>query len=426
VAETGSARAVSAAGWWQATVAPFSSPHFTKIWLGGLLWSICRWGLGFLGAYVVDQRLGSPRLVQLTGTFMWGPLLFAGSIGGMIADRFERRTIVLVQFGGLLPLATAVGAAAVTDRLPTWVIYPFMITVGVGWVIDMTARRALIYDLVGPEQVNGAMALEQFSSALGLALGALAGGAVIGFLGVGAAYLTVAGLMLLALVVLARLPRRYAAAPAAAAPSSGPGGAGGAGGSILRGVIDGFVAARRNRPLMSVLGVTLIVNVFHFAYFPIVSSIARRVDATPFLTGLLAASTGLGMATGAVISLVRRPRRGPAYVYGSFVGFAATLGFALFTSYPLVFLSLYVASVGVGVYGASQSALVLTSSDEAMRGRAMGLLSMAIGGLPIGMYLLGEFAQHVGAPWALVAFNVTGAVVLLVFLFRRPEVMHIT
>lgn len=413
-------RATPTVGWWQATVAPFAAPHFTKIWLGGLLWSICRWGLGFLGAYVVDQRLGSPRLVQLTGTFMWGPLLFAGSIGGMIADRFERRTIVLVQFGGLLPLAAAVGAAAAVDRLPTWVIYPFMVTVGVGWVIDMTARRALIYDLVGPEQVNGAMALEQFSSALGLAMGALAGGAVIEVLGVGAAYLTVAGLMLLALAVLARLPRRYAAGPAGPAPS------GGSGGSILRGVVEGFVAARRNRPLMSVLGVTLIVNVFHFAYFPIVSSVARRVDATPFLTGLLAASTGLGMATGAMISLVRRPRRGPAYVYGSFVGFAATLGFAMFTTYPLVFVSLYVASVGVGVYGASQSALVLTSSDEAMRGRAMGLLSMAIGGLPVGMYLLGEFAQHVGAPWALVVFNVSGAVVLLLFLLRRPEVLHIT
>ena len=55
---------------------------------------------------------------------------------------------------------------------------------------------------------------------------------------------------------------------------------------------------------------------------------------------------------------------------------------------------------------------------------AMGLLSMAIGGLPIGMYGLGELAQHIGAPAALTIFNVVGFVVLGVFLRRRPEAWH--
>ena len=157
-------------------LAPFRVPHFGKLYLGGFLWSVCRWALGFLGAYVVNQKTGSPRLVQLTGTMMWGPLLFGGVIGGAVADRFERRTIVLVQFAALLPLVLAMAVGAQADALTLWMIYPFMVTVGIGWVIDMTARRALIYDVVGDQYVNAAMALEQFSSAIGLAVGALAGG----------------------------------------------------------------------------------------------------------------------------------------------------------------------------------------------------------------------------------------------------------
>ena len=79
------------------------------------------------------------------------------------------------------------------------------------------------------------------------------------------------------------------------------------------------------------------------------------------------------------------------------------------------------ASAAVGAYGAVQSSLVLTACSDELRGRAMGLLSMAIGGLPIGMYLLGETAQHIGAPAALTLFNIVGVVVLALFLRRRPE-----
>ncbi|MDH4145585.1 MAG: MFS transporter [Acidimicrobiia bacterium] len=398
------------------TLAPFEVAHFGKVYLGGFLWSVCRWALGFLAAYLVNQRTGQPRLVQLTGTMMWGPLLFGGLIGGAVADRFERRRIVLAQFGLLLPLVALVGLAARADALPTWVIFPFMVTIGVGWVMDMTARRALVYDLVGPEHVNGAMALEQFSSSIGLALGAMAGGAVIGALGIGAAYLVVAAIMAATLAILWRIPRALlrtsGSAPAAGPPARPP---------FLRTVAEGFAALPSNPRLVSILGVTLVVNVFHFAYFPIVTVIAKRVDATPFLTGLLAAATGFGMATGSLWVAMRRPARGPAYVIGSFLAFAIVLGFALFEVYALVFAALYLASAAVGAYGGVQSSLVLTACSDELRGRAMGLLSMAIGGLPVGMYLLGETAQHIGAPAALTVFNITGFVVLAAFLRWRPE-----
>ena len=387
-------------------------PYFAQVYFSGAIWSVARWGLGFLGAFVVNDMTGSPRLVQLTGSFMWGPLLFAGIIGGAVSDRFDRRLTVLSQFVVLIPLCVVLGALIIGDDLEWWMVLPFMLLVGVGWVIDMTARRALIYDLVGPDQINNAMALEMMASAIGLALGALVGGTVIELLGAGQAYFVIAGVLGMSGLLMwsVRPPDRKGPVISQ--------------GSFLGTVLEALRALPSNLGLVSILGVTVVVDFFHFAYFPIVQVIADRVDATPFLRGLLAAATGLGMIGSSLWVATAQPHRGKAYVYGSMGAMVLLLGFATFTTYWPVFVFLLLSSVCIGLFGATQSALAITATDDAMRGRAMGLLSMAIGSLPIGMYLLGELAERLGAPTALVIFNGLGLALLALWVWVRPEVLR--
>jgi len=393
-------------------LAPLRIPHFPKVLIGGFIWNLCRWALGFLGAYLVNDMTGSPRLVQLTGSFMWGPLLFAGLVGGALSDRMDRKKLVLSQFIILIPLTLVVALAVRTDTMTVWGVYVFMTIAGFGWIIDMTGRRALVYDLVGFDQVNNAMALEMISSSFGLVLGTLIGGAVIGSMGLDAAYFAVALAMIVALAVLSTVPSPQAV-----------GGTSGDARSFLRDVVDGFQALPLNRPLLSVLGITALVNFFHFAYFPITQVIADQLGASPFRTGLLASATGIGMMLGSLFVLIARPPRGRTYTAGAIAGFVIVVGFALFDSYLLAFGSLLVASFFIGWFGANQAALVMTVTDDAMRGRAMGLLSMAIGTLPIGMYLLGELAERVGASTAVVVFNMVGLALAVAWIVRRPEVL---
>ena len=101
------------------------------------------------------------------------------------------------------------------------------------------------------------------------------------------------------------------------------------------------------------------------------------------------------------------------------------IGFGAFDRYWLVFASLLVASSFVGLFAATQAALVMTSVDGSMRGRAMGLLSMAIGVLPLGMIVLGEVSEQLGAPTAIVVSNVLGVACVLIFLRARPQAMRI-
>ena len=84
------------------------------------------------------------------------------------------------------------------------------------------------------------------------------------------------------------------------------------------------------------------------------------------------------------------------------------------------------AAVGMGVFGSTQATLVMTVTSEDVRGRALGLLSMAIGMLPLGMISLGEVAEAFGAPTAVLSFTLAGAGLLLLWLRIRPEVVHIT
>ena len=393
--------------------ASLRSPQFPKVYATGWIWNIARWAMSFLAAYVTNNLTGSPRLVQLTGTFMWGPLLFAGLIGGAVSDRFDRRRTVLVQLTILIPLTALVGVLALRSNLRVWMIYPFMVVVGVGWVVDMTVRRAMIYDLVGAQHVNGAMALEMLSSAAGMAIGALIGGTVIQALGVGQAYFVVVAGLLAALAIMWRVPTPPRVVTAERPPP------------FFTTVAEGFRALPANLALVSILGVTVFVDFFHFSFVPIVQVIAKQVHATPSKTGMITAATGIGMMIGSYWVAKTQPHRGRSYVVGSMAACLLLLGFATVRSYPVIVVSALAAGVAMGLFGSTQIALAITSTTAEMRGRAMGLLSMAIGALPLGMYALGELAQAIGAPKALVTFNLAGLAGLVAWVRLRPEVLSL-
>lgn len=389
-------------------------PGYPPILLAGWSWGIFRWGAGFLGAYLANSITGSARLVQLTGVVMWAPLLLGGVLGGVVSDRLDRRRTVLVQLAVLVPLTVAMGVAGLTDVLELWMAYVFLAVVGVGWVVDMTTRRAIIYDLVGPTRLDNAMALESLSSSSGLALGTLVGGSAIQAMGTGPAYLCLAALATVSLLLFSRVPRVPRTTKAHAE-------------SGLKAMRAGFRLLRTERALVSVLGVTAAVNFFFFSFTPLVQLIGADLGVGAFLTGVLAAMVGFGMMAGSSFVARAQPRRrGLVYVVGSGMAMALLVPFALSPWYVGAAVPLLAAAMGMGLFGSTQSTLVMTSVRPELRGRALGLLSTAIGVLPIGMIALGELAEQVGARAAIVTSVATGGVTLVLWLLHRPDVLKMT
>jgi hypothetical protein len=108
------------------------------------------------------------------------------------------------------------------------------------------------------------------------------------------------------------------------------------------------------------------------------------------------------------------------------IALASLSVFAAALWYPVAFLALVIAGVGSAGFGTMQSVLVMSTTGPAMRGRAMGLLSMAIGILPFGMIMLGLVAQEVGAPVAVIASVAVGLSAMLLWNARWPQARRLT
>ena len=440
----------------------FAARGFAPLWFSGLCWHWGRWAIAFLASYHVNQITDSPRMVQLTGAVMWAPLLLGGAIGGVISDRFDRRRTVRLQTAMLVPFVAIIGFAERSDQLGILLLFPFLLFAGIGWVVDMTSRRALLLDIVGPYRLHKAMAWETMALASGVAAGQLLGGAVADRAGVGTAFLGVAGMLGVGLFLLMWVPRVPPARPVAEsidrwsdalrdrifevvpvgrageAQRHGPAGealpSGRTSGrpaaartSTIAELREGLRLARTNRSLLSILGVTVMANFFMFAYFPAVQLIGDQVDATASQIGIIGSMTGFGMITGSLVTARWGAGRwGIAYTFGVFVAMATLIVWAMSPNVLVAVITLYVASCGSGLFAATQSTLVLTAVSEEMRGRAMGLLSMAIGALPVGTYVLGEVAQQLGARAAVVLMASLGLAGMTLWLMIRPEVIRRT
>jgi predicted MFS family arabinose efflux permease len=385
------------------------------LWASGWLWNLSRWMAVFLGSYLVNERTESPLLVQLTGAAFYTPILLGGALGGVISDRFDRRRSLMAQLALLIPVAALMGALTLSGHLRVWMVYPFMVVVGIGWVVDMTSRRALVFDMVGPDRVTNAMALEAMSMTGGAMLGNLLGGAVINFAGIGQTFLAMAVVHAVAWRCLVGLPET----PRGHVPAGGS--------SVGAELLAGLRYVRGQRLLLGILGVTVLVNLFYYPYQPLVPVFAGRLQVDAFWAGLLAASAGVGSLTSAwLIASGRRPRRGWTYLGGSGLAMLGVAVFAASRWYPLSMFGLILAGAGQACYNTMQGSITLSRASPEMRGRAVGIISMGIGVLPVSLTLAGLAAQAFGPVAALTGTALLGMLLLGVWSARAPDLRAVS
>ena len=118
--------------------ASFAVPQYGCLWLSGWCWTATHQLSVFLGASLVSGLTDSAVAVQLVGTFFFLPMFLGGIMAGVISDRFDRRRTMMRQLTFLTPLALVIGFVTSSGHLRVWMVYVFMLAVGVGGVIDMT------------------------------------------------------------------------------------------------------------------------------------------------------------------------------------------------------------------------------------------------------------------------------------------------
>nr|HLZ71268.1 MFS transporter [Dehalococcoidia bacterium] len=377
-------------------------PTYPRFFVSGFFWNTARWLSLFTGSYLVYHQSGSTLLVQLVGAAYFAPLFVGGLAGGVVADRFDRLRVLRLQFWLLVAVALVIGVVVVAGRSQPWQIYLAMVLMGLGGVADLTCRRALIGDLTGAELLGNAFALEAINQTSGTLIGNLLGGAIINVAGSGVAFCASGLCCALAAVCLigVRVPARARVAPARAA--------------LRAQLAEGLRYTARHRALLGLLSISVVMNVFYFTYLPLVPVFAKGLGVNAFWTGVLGSAAGGGSLLGAclIAAADRRAWRVRLYAGGVGIALSALIVFALATMYPMAFGALIVAGVGMSGFSTMQATLVLSVSEEHVRGRVMGVLSMAIGTLPLAMFALGAIAEASGPVAAVTGSGLLGLAAL--------------
>ena len=313
----------------------------------------------------------SAALVGLLGAFELGPMIVASLFGGAVADRVDRRKVLLVSQLGIILAASLLAAVTLASRPPALLILVLGGLLAGSASLDAVTRAAIVPQVIAPGRLRSALAFNYGSYQLAGIVGPAMGGVVIAALGVGAGYLIDAGSCLaMAGAALALSPQ-----PPDTDTESSP---------ILRSIAEGLRFVRRNQALSGSFAIDLVAMTFGWprAMLPVLSLTVYHSGARG--AGLLFAS----MAVGGTISVltagwIERARRlGTIVLIVVVLWGAAITGVGLVRALAPAMLLLAVAGFADGISAVCRSTINQTVTPDGLRGRMSAVYNLVVTGGP--------------------------------------------
>lgn len=398
-------------------LAPFRQRSFRFQWPSDLATS---W------AFEMETLILAWYVLTETGSVVWltvfGALQFIGTLispmFGVMADRVGHRRVLLAMRGAYLALATTLALLALSGALSIGAIFVVALFAGLVRPSDMGMRNALIGATMPAPWLMGAMGIERMSADTARVIGALTGAALVAVLGVGLAYVVVAGLYLISLLLMLGIEE---------GPLHGAGGRDPAA-RMWREMIDGASYVRGTPALLAAMVVAFLAN---FLAYPLTGGLLPFVARDVY--GM--EQTGLGtliacFAGGALLGSLLLSAYGGIFPPARTMLVSSAIWFALL----LVFARME--SVGAGMVllaliGFVQSfcmvpmgVLLLRVTKDTFRGRVMGLRMLAIYGLPVGLLGAGPLIAGMGFAATATLYAGVGLVATAVIaLHWRPHLL---
>ena len=377
------------------------NPNY-RIWASGAIVSnIGTWmqrvAQDWLVLTVLTDHSGAA--VGLTTGLQFLPMLLFGPYGGVLADRYRKRIILMwtqlaMGFTGL-----AIGLLVVTGTAQLWHAYVAAFCLGIASAVDAPARQAFVSELVGQDNISNSVALNSASFNTARLTGPAIAGVLIAWVGTGPVFLLNAASFAAVLVSLFRI-RITQAAPAAK------------GARNKHQVAEGIRYVRRRPDLMLIMVLVGILGAFGMN-FPVINSLMATTEFSmgPSEFGLLGSIMAVGTLGGALLAARRSGPRLRFLLGGALgLGIFTVLGSIAptFWLYAAVLVPVGLASI---TFLNSCNTSIQLSVEPQFRGRVLALyLAILQGGTAVGSPLVGWIGSQFGARWAVAA---GGIVVLL-------------
>lgn len=364
------------------TFASLAVRNYRTYFFGMFVSATGTWMQGVAQGWLVLQLTGSGTLVGLVTAAQFVPMLLGGVWGGVIADRFEKRRTLFASQSMLGVSAALLAGVTLTGVVEVWMVFGCALLTGLATVFDNPTRQAFVTELVGPERVANAVALNSAMFNAARIIGPAMAGFIILVAGTGAcfAYNAVSYLAVIFSLARMRTDELHRGKPV------------GRGKGQVR---AGLSYAWSIPELRSTILLVAAVGTFALNFTVLMPLLVEfTFDAGPGTLGILTSIMGAGSLVGALVAAARA-RPTPQLL----VGAAAALGVVMLgvaASPSLVVAALMLALAGAATItflSTANTLLQLTSSTE-MRGRVMSLyLLVFLGSTPIGGPIVGFVAE---------------------------------
>jgi predicted MFS family arabinose efflux permease len=366
-------------------------------------------------SYLAYRITGSALALGLINLAVAVPMLLVSPLGGVIADRVEKRRLVM---GGQLVLIlneAAVLVLLVTGHLQFWHLMAVVFVMGCTFPFIMPARQAIVVSIVGRQGLANAMALGMGAMNAARVVAPAAAGFLIYLLGVRSTYMVAIAVYAIALLAMTRVNR---SPPAAREKAT----------TMYADILEGFKYVRDDPPVrvLMLLGVVPIVLAMPFQALLVVFAVDVW-DVGSRGLGLLQAAAGLGGLAGAFyLAWWGEGHSRLRVMMTSLLGFGASL--FLFAASPIFALGLVmvlVADVFASVFQTLNNTVVQLLIPDHVRGRVLSLMMMSFGLTPLGTVPISAIAEAFGAPVAVGSAAAVMVLVAVLFYVLSPSLRDI-
>ncbi len=385
---------------------------FRLLWFGAFASTTGTFMQTLAQGWLVYTMTGSALLLGVDGFLATGPMLLFSLFGGVIADRIERRKIMLLSQVMQMSFAFILTGLIYFHAVKVWHIFILSFLTGSAQSISGPAYASLLPLLVKRDDMANAVAMNSMQFNLARVIGPALGGVVFAMWGATACF-GINGLSFVAVIIalsIIRMPPVHADATST---------------SMMAQLKEGFAFVASKRSLLLLTFLSFAGTFLGMPLFTMMPVVAKSIfNLGPQGLSLLQADYGVGSVIGAlfVAGSSYAAKKGRLALALQLV-FAATLvafGVSRHLAASLV-IAFIAGSAIVGVISL-YSSLVQLSTTDAMRGRVMSIFMLAFrGGMPLGNLLAGFMAQRWSISTALEVNGVALAVVALVFILKRTD-----
>ncbi|MCK9485122.1 MAG: MFS transporter [Dehalococcoidia bacterium] len=390
--------------------------NYRLLWIGTLFSSSGLWLQQVTINHLAFALSGSSFVVGLANGARSVPLLALGPVGGVMADRYDKKRLMLSTQVAQMVTTFIFAIIIIGGWVQIWHLVVFGLVSGVAWALNMPVRQSVVPTVVPREDMMNAMALNSAGFNITRIVGPAAAGIMIATVGAGENFLIQSVAYLCVAITVAQL-----ALPASRSVAR-------ATGSVRANLGEGarYVWGHATlRTQMTLAFVPVVIALPYISILPQFNEVNMGGDATTF--GLMMAAPGIGAvaATLVLASMANLERKGVLLMAAIFCLGLTLIGLALspnlWVALPVLVL---VGATQMAYMTTNQTILQLSIPDE-YRGRVMGIWMLNQGLLPLGSLFSGTMADVFDAPTALIVMGSLVSVMAVIFFFRASTIRDI-